>query len=332
MKKIILISLSFILAFSLGACGSNTTSLDTRASGEDYTTQVFTAFWESVCDSFGVSYSDYEWAHTATSYISDSTTSDGYTAHYYLIKTAFETKNAFGQDVLHPITARCYYVPDYSQVVYVTYMTLDGETVLFNEETEDWLLGIGNSSSNLNANITNTSTTTTAPITIKTAFTTTRTTTKPTKAPVMTTESETLSTDYDYDADYNFEDSWKQQVLNAEWISEYELKELSGEPELGFYFMPYFVLKDGEEKAVWIARFSLTSEKNGTVKKEFFFVYDLPKDFSGTGKFSGIHFKQENEEWFFCPRDLVSIGLLNEDGSFNLDVVEEYFNPEKIQY
>ena len=144
MKKVILISLSFILAFSLVACGSNTTFPDnTKASGEDYTTQVFTAFWESVCDSLGVSYSDYEWAHTATSYISDSTTSDGYTAHYYLIKTAFETKNAFGQEVLHPVTARCYYVPDYSKVVYITYMTLDGETILFDEETEDWLLGIG---------------------------------------------------------------------------------------------------------------------------------------------------------------------------------------------
>lgn len=91
----------------------------------------------------GVPYSDYKWTHTAYSYISDSQTSDGYTAYYYLIRTAYETTNAFGQNILHEVTARCYYVPEYSNIVYMTYITLDGETVYFDEETEDWLLDIG---------------------------------------------------------------------------------------------------------------------------------------------------------------------------------------------
>lgn len=150
MKRIFVIVLSIIMLLSLAACGSttatNSTSSNKEKSGEDYTTLVFNAFWEGTCDTFGVNYSDYKWTHTATSYITDSTTSDGYTAHYYLIKTAFDTKNAFGQKINHEVTARCYYVPDYSELVYVTYITLDGEKILFDEEKENWLLGIGGSS------------------------------------------------------------------------------------------------------------------------------------------------------------------------------------------
>lgn len=110
---------------------------------EDYEGDVFTAFWENASESFGVEYSDYKWAHTAYSYISDSQTSDGYIAYYYLIQTAYESTNAFGQNVLHEITARCYYVPEYSNTIYTTYITLDGKTVYFDEETEDWLLDMG---------------------------------------------------------------------------------------------------------------------------------------------------------------------------------------------
>lgn len=110
---------------------------------EDYEGDVFTAFWESASDFFGVEYSDYKWTHTATSYICDYKTSDGYTAHYYLIETAFETKNAFGQDILHKVTARCYYVPDYNNTVYNTYLTLDGEAVYFDKEKENWLMDMG---------------------------------------------------------------------------------------------------------------------------------------------------------------------------------------------
>lgn len=154
MKKFLTVIVSVFVAVSLVACGLSTNTNQTpttkEACGKDYETQVFNAFWEGACGSFGVNYSDYKMLHTATSYICDSTTSDGYTAHYYLIKTAFDTKNVFGQKINHEVTARCYYVPDYSNVVYTTYITLDGEKILFDEETEEWLLGIGGNSANVN--------------------------------------------------------------------------------------------------------------------------------------------------------------------------------------
>ncbi len=116
---------------------------DKNKSGEDYEVPVWQAFWESASAYFGVDYSDYKVAHTVYDYIQDFETSDGYTAHYYLIRTAFETTNALGQKITHKVTARCYYAPEHSNTVYTTYMTLNGETVFFDEETEDWLMGIG---------------------------------------------------------------------------------------------------------------------------------------------------------------------------------------------
>ena len=155
MKRIISVVLSIIVALSLAACGTTTETNPTEASktksGEDYTSLVTDAFWEGTCGLFGINYSDFKMWDTATSYISESTTSDGYTAHYYLVKTSFDTKNAFGQKINHQVVARCYYVPDYSNVVYTTYITLDGEKILFDEETEDWLLGIGGSLPNNSA-------------------------------------------------------------------------------------------------------------------------------------------------------------------------------------
>lgn len=152
---VLAVFLIIILIIILGVKGCSTnpsgnedqSSQSAVKSGEDYEGDVFTAFWEGASKSFGVEYSDYKFAHTSYSWIDDFTTTDGYTAHYYLIQTAFETKNAFGQKVLHPVTARCYYVPEYSNTVYTTYMTLDGEAVLFDEEKEDWLMGMGSGGS-----------------------------------------------------------------------------------------------------------------------------------------------------------------------------------------
>lgn len=160
MKKYFAVVLSIIMVLSIVACGSttdtNSTNLNKEKNGEDYTTLVTDAFWEGTCGLFGINYSDFKMLDTATSYISDSTTSDGYTAYYYLVKTSYDTKNAFGQKINHQVTARCYYVPDYSELVYVTYITLDGEKILFDEEKEDWLLGIGDApSSNTNTDSSN---------------------------------------------------------------------------------------------------------------------------------------------------------------------------------
>ncbi len=145
---ILLVIITLITIISNGLTDTNseeskTQETTTIKSGEDYESFVFDAFWMGICGSFGVEYNDFKMAHTTYDYIQDFTTSDGYTAHYYLIQTAFETKNAFGQKVLHPVTARCYYVPDYSETVYATYVTLDGEVVVFDEEKESWLMDIG---------------------------------------------------------------------------------------------------------------------------------------------------------------------------------------------
>lgn len=153
MKKVIAVMLAFVMVFSLAACGSTSDSTSSKKpSGKDYESLVIDAFWEGTCGAFGINYSDFNMLDTSTSYISDSTTSDGYTAHYYLIKTSFDTENAFGKKITHQVTARCYYVPDFSKSIYITYITLDGEKVLFDEEKEDWLLGIGGASSIPNTN------------------------------------------------------------------------------------------------------------------------------------------------------------------------------------
>ena len=125
----------------IGAFASNTSPGEKTA--EDYESVVFDAFWETASDAFGVEYSDYKWTETATSYICDYKTAGGQTAHYYLIETAFETKDAYGQDVSHKVTARCYYVPEYNEsAIYTTYITLDDETVCFDAETENWLMNM----------------------------------------------------------------------------------------------------------------------------------------------------------------------------------------------
>ena len=144
MKK--LCTIIGLFAFLLCVFTGCTSTSNSPKSGEDYELSVWEAFWETTSASLGLEYSDYKMAHTAYSFVSESETSDGYKAYYYLIQTAYETENVFGKEVLHPITARCYYVPEYSNVVYTTYMTIDGETVLFDEETENWLLDIGGGS------------------------------------------------------------------------------------------------------------------------------------------------------------------------------------------
>lgn len=161
---LIVLSIIFILIIILIAIGSgkdkNTTDnkTETKATtteainGEDYESAVLDAFWSGTSSILGIEYSDFKFTHTACSYICEQKTSDGYTSYYYLVETACETKNAYGTKVTHPITARCYYVPDYSNDVMVTYMTLDGEKVYYDEEKEDWLLGLGEKSTQSQTN------------------------------------------------------------------------------------------------------------------------------------------------------------------------------------
>ena len=147
---LILLLLSIVM-LTLSGCSNNTeqsengsqTTQNEVQRGADYELLVWQAFWDGASEFFGVEYSAYKNWDTVTDYIQDFETSDGYTSHYYLIRTVFETTNAFGETIENQVTARCYYVPEYSNTVYVTYMTLNGETIHFDETTEDWLTAIG---------------------------------------------------------------------------------------------------------------------------------------------------------------------------------------------
>ena len=112
MKRFFTLFMSIILILSLASCGSITdTNLinSNKKSGEDYTSLVIDAFWKKACVLFGINYSDFKMMDTATSYISDSTTSDGYTAHYYLVKTSYDTENVFGKKELNKIINKFLY-------------------------------------------------------------------------------------------------------------------------------------------------------------------------------------------------------------------------------
>ena len=155
----IIFSLIILVIILVGVTEDATTSKgDTTATaaknGEAYELVVWQAFWESTSKVFGIEYSDYKITYTVCDYIQNFTTSDGYESHYYLVKTAFETENAAGEKILHPVTARCYYVPQHSNTVYTTYLTLDSKKVFFDEECEDWLMGMGGGTPNITKRIT----------------------------------------------------------------------------------------------------------------------------------------------------------------------------------
>ena len=134
-----------VLIVAVSSCNNmleDDATVDQVKTGEDYELLVWRAFWEEASVTFGVEYSDYKMTHTSYSYIVDYETVEGYISHYYLINTAFEKEDKKGKKELHLVTARCYYVPEFSDKVYLTFMTLDSESVLFDEKTEDWLMGL----------------------------------------------------------------------------------------------------------------------------------------------------------------------------------------------
>lgn len=112
---------------------------------------------------------------------------------------------------------------------------------------------------------------------------------------------------------FNAQDAWTEQTLEADWISEWELQELSGENNLSFGKM--IINRSGEIDFIY--GFFLS----GYSSKKLLYVYDMPESFAqandAEGKYSGINFKKKGGKWYFNPQDLISIGLLNEDGSFN---------------
>ena len=128
------------MSLLLVACGgdSGSTSGEKDYTSTDTEAAVTTVVKETLAESWGLEYGDFKISETACDYISESETSDGGTSYYYLFRSAYE--DDFG--VNHPITARAYLVKG-DNTCYITYVTHDGESVHFDEETEDWLLNIG---------------------------------------------------------------------------------------------------------------------------------------------------------------------------------------------
>jgi len=116
---------------------------------------------------------------------------------------------------------------------------------------------------------------------------------------------------------FDFEESWKEQEIETEWISEWELQQLSGEENLSFGIMISSLSAWSSGTGNLIYGFSL----QGIISKEIFYVDDMPESFARAdnieGRYSNINFKKIDGEWYFNPSDLITVGLLNTDGSFN---------------
>lgn len=133
---------------------------------------------------------------------------------------------------------------------------------------------------------------------------------------------------------FDFEEAWTEQELGAEWIGEYELQELSGEADLCFGMMTSSLGNWSNGVGNLVYGFYL----QGMSSEEVMFIYDMPEEFakseSNEGTFSNIRFKIKDGEWYFNPTDLISVGLLKEDGKFNENFkFQEYdYNKAKKEY
>ena len=126
---------------------------------------------------------------------------------------------------------------------------------------------------------------------------------------------------------FDFEEAWTEQELGADWISEYDLRELSGESDLSFGTM----VSSMTNWSLGVGNLVYGFYMQGFGSEELMFIYDMPQEFaeseSNEGTFSNIRFKKQNGEWYFNPTDLISVGLLNADGTFN-----ENFEPKEYDY
>ena len=153
-KKVITIFLAVIMILLLAACDMDTgatsndnDSANTKGNSNsaeiDYTDSdteaaVIPVVKETLAESWDLEYSDFKIFETVGDYISESETSDGKTSYYYLVKTAYDDDGGN----THSAAVRAYLVTG-DNTCYITYVTVDGECVYFDEEAEDWLLDIG---------------------------------------------------------------------------------------------------------------------------------------------------------------------------------------------
>ncbi len=127
----------------------------------------------------------------------------------------------------------------------------------------------------------------------------------------------------DYYGLFDFEESWKNQELNTDWIGEYELSQLAGDSDLCFGIIAASLPNYSAGIGDLVYGFYM----QGFSVQYLLCIYDMPKSFAdmenGEATYSGIRFKRENGKWYFNPDDLMKVGLLNADGTLNETILEQ---------
>ena len=120
-------------------------------------------------------------------------------------------------------------------------------------------------------------------------------------------------------------------LLSAEYIDIYELQVLSGNDYLWFGSMA----SSYANYNLGIGNLVYGFYTSGIVSTELLFIYDMPENFAqeynNEGVYSGIHFCIVEDMWCFNPQDLISVGLLNADGSFNEKFEPQAFDESKAK-
>ena len=124
----------------------------------------------------------------------------------------------------------------------------------------------------------------------------------------------------------------RSQLLSAEYVDMYELQELSGNESLWFGTMPssYEKYRLGFGKLVYGFYISGVDSQ-----KELLFIYDMPEEFAqkynNEGTYNGIRFRIDKDMWCFNPQDLIAVGLLKLDGTFNEEFEPQLFDESKAE-
>jgi len=113
-----------------------------------------------------------------------------------------------------------------------------------------------------------------------------------------------------------------------EWCSITELRELSGNKELNFDVYTYSL----DAYFSGVGKIVYCFYEEGIISQAFKYFYDIPDSFADadndSGVFDNVHMKKENGNWLFKVDDLVALGLLNSDYSFNESFKREDYSQE----
>lgn len=119
---------------------------------------------------------------------------------------------------------------------------------------------------------------------------------------------------YEYSEDINYK----------EWITELDLQQISGNYKLCFYKLP-------ENNGEWIYRFG---ESNSFSSNDVYVIWDMPESFEDSNnkvkKYNGIRFKCVDGKWYFNQDDLIKVGILNDDGTYNYNFKDNQTRPSDV--